>query len=95
MPWTTLWIGWAILAGTVAALAISRWIVARGQESHLHTSSAEARLASHQAEVAHDLDALDKWGKIVTVIAFLYTLLVAGLYAFSLFEQSSRRMWSE
>jgi hypothetical protein len=36
---------------------------------------------AEQAVVAQKLDLIDKWGKIVTVLAVVYGVILGGLYA--------------
>jgi hypothetical protein len=36
----------------------------------------------HQVDIAHKLDVVDKWGKLLTVIAAVYGLLLALAYTY-------------
>ena len=71
---------WALLALTVIGLLVWRKGVARNEDDSLHVLDAVSAQRTTQADVAHKLDVIDKWGKILTVIAVVYGLALGGLY---------------
>ena len=50
------------------------------EEETLHLS--DPAEANHQAVIAHKLEWIDKWGKLLTVIALVYGVLLAAAYTY-------------
>jgi hypothetical protein len=73
---------WGVVAASVIALFIWRKIVAGKEDDTLHVNSGAL---SQQTEIAQKLDQIDKWGKIMTVIAVLLGILVAAAYVYGQF----------
>jgi ABC-type uncharacterized transport system permease subunit len=69
---------WTALALVVLALFIWRQAVSNHEDDSLHVNGALPQLASF----AQKLDAIDKWGKILTVIAVVSGLLIAGAFVY-------------
>jgi uncharacterized membrane protein len=78
---------WALLAATVLALIVWRKTVARNEDDQVHLLHTEA--VPHQAAVAHKLEQIDKWGKIVTAVTIAYGVLIAGLFTYQTGVQTS------
>ena len=74
---------WGVLAATVLLLAAYRWLVARQEDDKIHLHPHELGINAMQEHIAHKLEVLDRWGKILTVIAFVYGL---GIVAWVLYE---------
>lgn len=85
-PWV---IGWAVLTVIVIILAIYRWVVANQEDDSLHVSETEAAIVSQQVAVAKKLAAIDRWGKLLTIIAALYGLALLGAYLYQGWTDSS------
>ena len=77
VPFTVLW---ALLAIAVLALVAYRKLVSSQEEETLHL--ADAAEADHQAAIAHKLEWIDKWGKLLTVVAVVYGVLLAAAYTY-------------
>ena len=77
VPFTVVW---AVLAIVVLALLVYRKLVSSKEEETLHL--ADATEANHQAVIARKLEWIDKWGKLLTVIALVYGLLLAAAYTY-------------
>lgn len=76
-------ISWGLLALTVLGLFLWRKAVASNEDDSLHVLDAGAvqRTAS-QAAVAQKLELIDKWGKILTVVAVVFGAIVGGLFVY-------------
>ncbi len=85
--------GWVVLACMVAGLAIYRRLISTREDDMLHVSEGESSRISKQAEVAHQLDMVDRWGKLLTVLVTLYGLLLAAAYTYQIWTEGSRQMW--
>lgn len=77
LPFTVLWM---ILAVAVIGLILYRVWIARSEDASLHVAQSEMSLVSQQAATAQKLEAIDRWGPTLTVIALLYGLAVGAGY---------------
>jgi hypothetical protein len=71
---------WALLAIVVIALIFYRKIVSSEEDESLHLDNPAE--TTHQVLIAHKLVVIDKWGKLLTVIAFVYGLLLASAFTY-------------
>ena len=76
VPFTVVW---GLLALAVLALIGYRRAVSVKDDESLHLAGGPA-VNQQQVLVAHKLEVIDKWGKLLTVIAVAYGLLLAGAY---------------
>jgi len=77
IPFTVLWV---LLTLVVLALIAYRKMVSVKEDETLHLGDAMA--STQQISVAHKLEQIDKWGKLLTVIALVFGLLLAGAYTY-------------
>ena len=71
---------WALLAVVVLALIAYRKVVSLQEEETLHLGDPAG--ANHQAVIARKLDWIDKWGKLLTVVAVVYGVLLSATYTY-------------
>lgn len=83
---------WAFITLTVIALALYRKRVTRGEDDTLHVLDGDQRYVAGQAKLATRVEVIDKWGKILTVVAIVYALAVASVYVYNLFSSNEIRM---
>lgn len=81
-------ISWAILACVVLALAIYRKVVALAEDDSLHLAGPS--METQQTTVAHRLDVIDRWGKILTVAVLAYGIVLAGVYVYFSWAERNR-----
>lgn len=82
---------WLVLAAGVAALAVYRALVARNDDEFVHLGRNQEQLLTAQAAVGGKINALDRWGKVLTAVTFVYGAVLAGVYLYGEFiEQSTR-----
>ena len=84
IPYLALWI---VLAAVVIGMIAWRKLVTRGEDDSLHVMNAGA--STHQEDVTHKLDVIDKWGKILTAITVVYGLILGGLYLYQSWVEMS------
>ena len=85
VPFIVLWIALALV---VLGMVAWRKVVTRQEDETLHVMDTGA--VSHQVDIAHKLDVIDKWGKILTVIAVVYGLILAAVYLYRSWIEMSR-----
>jgi hypothetical protein len=73
---------WIALALVVLALFIWRQVLASHEDDSLHVMHGAL---TQQTSFAQKLDAIDKWGKILTVITVVFGLLMAAAYVYGQF----------
>jgi hypothetical protein len=79
-----------LLAVSVLALFIWRKTVSRNEDDNLHLLHG-ASVVPQQAVVAHKLDVIDKWGKIMTVATVVFGLVIGTAYAYDSFVKLSNQ----
>jgi hypothetical protein len=83
--------GWLALACTIAGLAIYRRLVSAREDDMLHVLDNESHVLK-QAAIAHQLDMVDRWGKILSVTATVYGALLAVGYFYQVWMEGFRQM---
>ncbi|HMD99134.1 MAG TPA: hypothetical protein VKM93_17635 [Terriglobia bacterium] len=81
---------WAILAVVVLCLALYRFTLAGHEDESLHVSAVEAQQVAQQQVVFGKLNRVEFWGKLLTIVVVLYGLVIAGLYLYHSWLQSSQ-----
>lgn len=84
---------WIVLACAVLVLAVYRHRLSSHEDDTLHVSDAQASQITEQAVTAHRIEAIDRWGKLLTVIGAVYGLLLGAAYFYQYWVQSSQQMW--
>jgi uncharacterized membrane protein len=70
---------WSLIALAVLVLLAMRKAVASKEDDTLHVMHGTV---AEQTQVATRLDAIDKWGKILTVVAVVFGLALAAAYIY-------------
>ncbi len=83
----SLIVAWGVLAASVLVLVVWRKSVARNEDDQLHVLN--ANVVTQQVQVAQKLEQIDKWGKIVTAVTVAFGLVIAGLYIYQMWIQTS------
>ena len=72
---------WALVALLALVLALYRkFVSAHEEDRYVHISEGEAHLIPHQVSINRKLQAIDRWGEILTVLALVAGLALAGVY---------------
>ena len=85
IPYVVLW---GLMALAVFALIVWRKSVSSGEDDSLHMLDAET-VVPHQVALAHKLDAIDKWGKLLTLLTVAYGLILGGVYLYQMWVSTS------
>ena len=78
---------WGVFAAGVLALIVWRKAVGRSEDDTLHVLHAEA--LPRQAAVAHKLEVIDRWGKMLTIITVVYGILLGAFFMYQTWVQTS------
>jgi hypothetical protein len=73
---------WVVFAGIVLVLLIHRFLLTVHEDTSIHADVAGQSLAERQAGIAHRLELIDYWGKLLTIVTLLYGLGIAGAYLY-------------
>jgi hypothetical protein len=77
LPWMAVL--WVILASVVLFLIGYRWWIAKSEDDTLHLGESEVGVVSRQVVTGKKLEYIDHWGKILTAVALVWGLVVAGI----------------
>jgi hypothetical protein len=75
------------MAFSVLILIVWRKSVSRNEDDNLHVLHTEG--VPQQALVAHKLEVIDKWGKIVTAVTVAFGVLIAAIFVYQTWVQAS------
>jgi hypothetical protein len=78
---------WAVMVLAVLVLLVYRQKLAHNEDDTIHVLHGEGAV-SQQAATAQKLERVDRWGKIVTVVALLWGLFIAVLYLYKNFTNT-------
>ena len=78
---------WGFLALVVLLMAGYRKMISVKEDETLHLGNPTE--STHQIEIAHKLEVIDKWGKLLTAIAAVYGVLLAVVYTYQTWVQAS------
>jgi len=79
---------WAVLAAVVIALIFYRRSVAQAEDDSLHVLEGP-KVAEQQVVMAHKLEVIDKWGKVLTVVVVVFGAILGALYLYQSWVQMS------
>ncbi len=72
---------WLVLVIAYVVLAIYRKQVEKEEFDNLHVM-ADANLISKEESMAHRMDVLDRWAKVLVSVIIVYGLIIAGAYMY-------------
>jgi hypothetical protein len=73
---------WFALALGTIILAIYRNVLAKDEDTSIHLTHGGGAMVDHQAEMAHKLAVIDKWGKTLTIVTFALGVLIGANYVY-------------
>jgi hypothetical protein len=88
LPFSILWM---LLSAAVVALIAYRAWVARNEDDSLHVM--EAGLTAQQVVVGHKLEVIDRWGKMLTMVALVSGIALGSVYLIQNWEATSAELW--
>ncbi len=81
---TPLFVIWACIAAAAAGLALYRKFVTRNEDDYIHVADGEARAIPQQVAVAQKLDVIDRWERILMIVAIAGGVLLGLAYLYQL-----------
>jgi len=88
----TLFFIWCLLAVVVLSLAGYRKLVARREDDLVHLGDSDAVLVDSQKSLAERLSSIDKWGKALTFVTLILGLVIASVYLYQGWIESSQKV---
>jgi hypothetical protein len=85
--WLVSFIGWVAVTAGVIALATYRKVLSSKECDVLHLRESEMPLVPQQEELAHRLETVDHWGKVLTVASVSYGLVLGGVFLYQIWSQ--------
>jgi hypothetical protein len=82
----------AVLTLCVIGLALYRHLIAQKQDFHLHVEAREAQSVGQQSATAGRLLAIDRWGKILTIVTIVYFIALLGWLLYQEFQKSTNQI---
>ena len=80
---------WVVMALGVGGLIVYRRHIANKEDDVLHLGASSGAVAQ-QSTIAEKLDQVDKWGKLLTIIALVYGAILAAIYFYQTWMAGSR-----
>ena len=80
---------WVVLGIIVIVLAVSRMRLAKREDKTLDILEGE-REAGQQKEMTKKIAKIDRWGQVLTIVLVLYGIILAGIYIYQAWQQSSK-----
>ena len=80
---------WALLAAVVLLMMAWRQALARKENDTLHVSVADNAPVVEQTVLATKLEKIDKWGKLLTIIAIVYGAILGAAYLWQFWTSSA------
>jgi len=70
---------WAVLAVVVVGMAMYRYRLVRREDATLDVLE-NAALVSEQGQIFKKANTIERWGKLLTLLVFVYGAAIAGVY---------------
>lgn len=90
MNWIPYLAVWAVLAVALLVLIVYRRTLAREDDEVVHVLDTEAPLVAHQVQVGRKMELADRWGKILTALVIVYSVVLACVYLYMAWQQGSK-----
>jgi hypothetical protein len=78
-----------VLVAALVMVSLIRWNVGQKEDDHLHVMDSEKELIGVQSNIAHRLDVLDRWRKILLIATVMFGIAILALHMYSTFTQTA------
>ena len=86
---TSFWIIWGLFALVVLGLFLFRQKIAANENDSVRLAVGEESAIVTQQEIGRKLEVIDKWGKILTVVAGVFFLILFAVQIYALWTASN------
>ena len=73
---------WVVLGVATLGLALYRKLISANEEDLVHLADGEERQIPGQVALAHKLDVIDRWGKILTIVTVALGVAIGIAYMY-------------
>lgn len=81
---------WGVLVAGVLSLALYRKFLANKEDNLVHVLDNDANLIPEQVAMTQKLTQIDHWGKMLTVLALVYGLVLAAFFLYQAWNSSGQ-----
>ena len=92
MNWTLYLAIWGVLALSVPCLALYRKWIATEEDDSIRVSG-DGSVIEKQKFISHKLEAIDRWGKVLTVVTFVLGLVLVAIYVYVSWQASLKPVY--
>ena len=92
MNWTLYLAIWGALALSVPCLALYRKWIATEEDDSIRVSG-DGSVIEKQKFISHKLEAIDRWGKVLTVVTFVLGLVLVAVYVYVSWQVSLKPVY--
>jgi cell division protein FtsL len=89
MNLTPYFVSWIVLGVVVGVLAIAHFRVAGREDASIHMLESTGE-AEQQQVMNQEISKIDHWGKILTLVLVVYGIILAGIYIYQSWVQTSK-----
>ena len=86
---TAIVMTWVFLGVVTLGLAFYRKLITMKEEDLVHLADGEERLIPGQVALAHKLELIDRWGKILTVVTLAMGVAIGIAYGIKAWNDPS------
>lgn len=73
---------WVVLGIATLGLALYRKLISANEEDVVHLAAGEERQIPEQAALARRLEAIDRWGKTLTIVTVAFGVAIGIAYMY-------------
>ena len=73
---------WVILGIATLGLALYRKLISANEEDLVHLAASEQNQIPGQVALAHKLEVIDRWGKVLTVVTVVLGVAIGTAYMY-------------
>jgi hypothetical protein len=88
MSMTPFLILWACVACAAIGIALYRKLLTRNEDDYIHVGEGTEKLVQQQTALAQRLEAVERWEKILIIVAAVGGVLLAAAYIYLYWRES-------
>ncbi len=88
MTMTPFLILWACVACGAIGIALYRKLLTRNEDDYIHVGEGAEKIVQQQTALAQRLEAVERWEKILIIVAAVGAVLLAAAYIYQYWRDS-------